>query len=34
MESGRDGVAILGLEAAGFYEGVKDFVWKEGVFVV
>jgi hypothetical protein len=24
----------LGLEAAGFYEGVKDFVGKDGVFIV
>jgi hypothetical protein len=28
------GGAVLGLEAAGFYEGVKDYIWKDSVFVV
>jgi hypothetical protein len=31
---GRGGGAMLGLEVAGFYEGVKDFVGKDGVFVI
>jgi hypothetical protein len=29
-----DGGAMLRSEAAGFYEGVKDFVGKDGVFIV
>jgi hypothetical protein len=33
-ENGTCGVAMLSSEAAGFCEGVKDFVGKDGEFIV